>query len=97
MQGGKPSCLTSETAPAPRWGRAATPLALKIEIWLASSKTNGMKSVPLYEAKNRLSALIDEVEATGEDILITRHGKPAARLARARALPCPEQVRAAFA
>jgi antitoxin (DNA-binding transcriptional repressor) of toxin-antitoxin stability system len=40
-----------------------------------------MKLVPLSEAKNRLSALIDEVEA-GAEIVITRHGKPAARLGR---------------
>ena len=39
-----------------------------------------MKEVPLHEAKNGLSALIAEVEAGGESVLITRHGKPAARL-----------------
>lgn len=32
-----------------------------------------------FEAKNQLSALLDLVEQ-GEDIVITRHGKPVARL-----------------
>jgi prevent-host-death family protein len=40
-----------------------------------------MREIALYDAKNSLSALIAEVEATGEDIVITRHGTPAARLA----------------
>jgi prevent-host-death family protein len=40
-----------------------------------------MREVALFEAKNTLSALVAEVEATGEEILITRHGAPAARLA----------------
>ncbi len=35
--------------------------------------------IALYEAKNRLSGLLDEV-ATGKQITITRHGKAAARL-----------------
>jgi len=39
-----------------------------------------VKEVPLYEAKNGLSALIAEVESTGESVIITRHGKPAACL-----------------
>lgn len=32
-----------------------------------------------FEAKNKLSALLDRVEQ-GEEIVITRHGKPVARL-----------------
>ena len=39
-----------------------------------------MKEVALYDAKNNLSALIAAIEATGEAIVITRHGKPAAQL-----------------
>ena len=39
-----------------------------------------MRSVGVLEAKTNLSALIDEVEATGEVIVITRHGKAVARL-----------------
>ena len=33
----------------------------------------------VFEAKNRLTALLDEVEA-GHEILITRRGRPVARL-----------------
>ena len=40
-----------------------------------------MKEIALHDAKNRLSALINEMEASGEEIVITRHGRPAARLA----------------
>jgi prevent-host-death family protein len=39
-----------------------------------------MLTVTLVEAKTRLSQLLDRVEA-GEEVLITRHGRPAARLA----------------
>ena len=38
-----------------------------------------MHDVALYEAKNRLSELLDRVEA-GEEIAITRRGKVVARL-----------------
>ena len=40
-----------------------------------------MTSVALFEAKNRLSELIDRVQA-GEEFVITRRGKVVARLAR---------------
>ncbi|GAA0869954.1 type II toxin-antitoxin system prevent-host-death family antitoxin [Brevundimonas basaltis] len=43
-----------------------------------------MRSVGVLEAKTKLSALLDEVEATGEAIVITRHGKPVARLSPER-------------
>jgi prevent-host-death family protein len=39
-----------------------------------------MREVALYDAKNALSALVQEVVETGAEILITRHGKPAAKL-----------------
>jgi prevent-host-death family protein len=39
-----------------------------------------MREVALYDVKNNLSALVAEVEATGEEIVITRHGAPAAKL-----------------
>ncbi|MEJ7834398.1 MAG: type II toxin-antitoxin system Phd/YefM family antitoxin [Nocardioides sp.] len=39
-----------------------------------------MKSVPLSEAKDRLSALVDEADTTHEIVQITRHGRPAAVL-----------------
>lgn len=38
-----------------------------------------MDSVNLFDAKNRLSALIDQVEE-GHEVTITRRGKPVARL-----------------
>jgi prevent-host-death family protein len=38
-----------------------------------------MFEVGAFEAKNTLGALLDRVES-GEEILITRHGKPVARL-----------------
>jgi len=36
--------------------------------------------VNIYEAKTRLSALIAEVERTGEEIVIRRHNVPVAKL-----------------
>lgn len=38
-----------------------------------------MNSVAAFEAKTHFSALLDRVER-GEEIVITRHGKPVARL-----------------
>ena len=39
-----------------------------------------MKNVSLTEAKDRLSALVDETESTHEIVTITKHGRPAAVL-----------------
>lgn len=39
-----------------------------------------MKAVGIFEAKSTLSQLVDQVEA-GVEIILTRHGKPVARLA----------------
>jgi prevent-host-death family protein len=39
-----------------------------------------MKTMPLSEAKDKLSGLVDEAESTHEMIMITRHGRPAAVL-----------------
>jgi prevent-host-death family protein len=39
-----------------------------------------MTEIALYEAKAHLSALIERVEHAGEEIVITRRGRPAARL-----------------
>jgi prevent-host-death family protein len=39
-----------------------------------------MKTVALSEAKDKLSALVDEADSTHEIIQITRHGHPAAVL-----------------
>lgn len=38
-----------------------------------------MRQFGTFEAKNRLSELLDLVEA-GEEVVITRHGKPVARM-----------------
>jgi prevent-host-death family protein len=38
-----------------------------------------MQEVGAFEAKNKLGSLLDRVER-GEEIVITRHGKPVARL-----------------
>lgn len=39
-----------------------------------------MKTVPLSEAKDKLSALVDEADSTHEIVQITKHGRPAAVL-----------------
>jgi prevent-host-death family protein len=41
-----------------------------------------MRHVGTFEAKNRLSSLLDMVES-GEEIVITRNGKPVAKLVAA--------------
>lgn len=38
-----------------------------------------MKTVTLHQAKAHLSSLLNEVEA-GEEIVVTRHGRPVARI-----------------
>jgi prevent-host-death family protein len=52
-----------------------------------------MKIVNIHEAKTKLSALLAEMEATGEKVLICRHGKPVADLVphrrRSRLAPHP--------
>jgi prevent-host-death family protein len=50
-----------------------------------------MKSVGMFEAKTHLSALVEEVEKGGQ-VVITRHGKPVARLVRAAPELTPEQI-----
>jgi antitoxin YefM len=39
-----------------------------------------MRTVPLSEAKDKLSALVEEADSTHEIIQITRHGHPSAVL-----------------
>jgi prevent-host-death family protein len=41
-----------------------------------------MKHVGMFEAKTNLSSLVEEVEKGGE-VVITRHGKPVAKIVRA--------------
>jgi len=59
-----------------------------------------MQEIGAFEAKNKLAALLDRVEA-GEEIVITRHGKAVARLVphaggsdRSQARAAAERIRA---
>ena len=53
-----------------------------------------MQEIGAFEAKNTFGSLLDRV-ARGEEIVITRHGKPVARLvASASAIDC-ERAKAA--
>ena len=45
-----------------------------------------MISVPLSEAKDKLSAMVEQAEKTHEIVTITRHGRPAAVLMAAEDL-----------
>ena len=52
-----------------------------------------MLQVGAFEAKTTFGSLLDRVEA-GEEILITRHGKPAARLAPTHTVTEADRARA---
>ena len=39
-----------------------------------------MKTLPLSEVKMKLSAIVDQVVATDEEVIITKNGRPAAML-----------------
>lgn len=53
-----------------------------------------MRTVGAFEAKNTLGSLLDLVEK-GEEVTITRHGKPVARLVAPRNAPgSPEALEA---
>ena len=54
-----------------------------------------MSSVGVFEAKAKLSELIDRARA-GKDVVITRHGRPVARLVAEKA-PGRKDVAAAIA
>lgn len=54
-----------------------------------------MTEVGAFEAKNKLSALLDRVEQ-GEEIIITRHGRPIARLVPAAGIFDRSQAQAAL-
>lgn len=54
-----------------------------------------MSSVGVFEAKARLSELIDQALA-GKDVVITRHGRPVARIVAEKAAG-PKDVKAAIA
>ena len=53
-----------------------------------------MREVGAFEAKNKLGTLLDWVEA-GEEVLITRRGKPVARLVPAEPVFDREKARRA--
>lgn len=55
-----------------------------------------MREIGAFEAKNTFGTLLDQVEQ-GEEITITRRGKPVARLVRADAGLDREKARAAVA
>ena len=50
-------------------------------------------NVAVYEAKSKLSELLDKVRA-GKEIVITRHGEPIARLVPVSAPATPDRARA---
>ena len=52
-----------------------------------------MVKVNTHEAKTRLSALLASVEATGEPILICRHGKPVAALSPPPSASSPDPLK----
>jgi prevent-host-death family protein len=54
-----------------------------------------VKEIGAFEAKNTLGTLLDRVEQ-GEEIVITRHGKPVARLVPNAGYPDQDKVKAAF-
>jgi prevent-host-death family protein len=63
---------------------------------LAYTQEEIMHEVGAFEAKNTLGSLLDRVER-GEEVLITRHGKPVARLTSVEAdVGSQTQARAAF-
>ena len=61
---------------------------------MAGSNSN-IREVGAFEAKNTLGTLLDRVEQ-GEEIVITRHGKPVARLVPNTGYPDQDQMQAAF-
>ena len=55
-----------------------------------------MQHIGAFEAKTHLSQLLDQVEA-GQEVIITRRGKPVARLVPMQAETAAERRQAAFA
>jgi prevent-host-death family protein len=51
--------------------------------------------IPISEAKGRLTDLVRRAEA-GDEIVLTRHGRPAAKLVRVRRIPTDPAERAAI-
>jgi antitoxin YefM len=51
-----------------------------LRLAITMAKLSRMRSVPLGEAKDKLSALVDDAQSTHDIIAITKHGRPAAVL-----------------
>lgn len=51
-----------------------------------------METVNIYDAKTRLSQLVDKA-ASGEDVVVSRNGKPLVRITRLGDIQAPHQVR----
>lgn len=51
--------------------------------------------IPISEAKGKLTDLVRRAEA-GDDIVLTRHGRPAAKLVAVRPAPADRRERAAI-
>jgi prevent-host-death family protein len=58
-------------------------------VWLDQTKI--MTEVSVYEAKTHLSKLLDRA-AGGEDVVITRNGRPVARLVAAQRRSTPRKL-----
>ena len=63
---------------------------------MKSALTSSTAQVGAFQAKNTFGTLLDRVEQ-GEEIVITRHGKPVARLVPNTGYADQDQVQAAFA
>lgn len=50
-----------------------------------------MREIGVLEARTQFSALLNAVEESGEPVVITRHGRPVARISREGALPSPRR------
>lgn len=56
-----------------------------------------LKEVGVLEAKTNLSALLGEIERTGEPVAITRHGRRIARLSPEQGEPKPSKAQGRIA
>ncbi|HYD44641.1 MAG TPA: type II toxin-antitoxin system Phd/YefM family antitoxin [Phenylobacterium sp.] len=54
-----------------------------------------MREIGILDAKTNFSALVSEIEAGGEPVTITRHGKPVARLSSVTPPTRPRKLSAA--
>ncbi len=59
------------------------------------ANSSSSREVDAFEAKNTFDTLLDRVER-GEEIVITRHGKPVGRLVSSTQNVDQDKVRAAF-